>query len=204
MGSGLKIYLLHSSLLLHAASDFAASGFVFARNEEKACPAMTVKYKRKRAMKFFIAAVLMFFLGGFVSSSVAQESRWGSPNEETVKFIIAAEAKWANAACGPQPDLKDIIADDFQGTSPSGRRYDKAKAITTDSKSLSRDCQLGEVKVRFFGDFIAIAYGEESSVSKGTDGKETKSCLIWTDTWLKRAGKWQIVAAQDTKIPCKP
>ena len=121
-----------------------------------------------------------------------------------MKFIIAAEAKWANSACSPQPDLKDVIADDFQGTSPSGSRYDKAKAIATDTKSVSRDCQLGEVKVRFFGDSIAIAYGAESAVSKDKDGKETKGCLIWTDTWLKRAGKWQIVAAQDTNIPCSP
>jgi hypothetical protein len=157
-------------------------------------------------MKFLsiIPAVLVFFLGGFALPTFAQESRWGSPNEETVKFIIAAEAKWANAACSPQPDLKEVIADDFQGTSPSGRRYDKAKAIATDTKSLSRDCQLGEIKVRFFGDSIAIAYGAESAVSKAKDGKETKHCLIWTDTWLKRAGKWQIVAAQDTNIPCSP
>jgi len=64
-------------------------------------------------MKFLsiIPASLVFFLGGFVSPSYAQESRWGSPGEETVKFIIAAEAKWANSACSPQPDLKDLIAD---------------------------------------------------------------------------------------------
>jgi hypothetical protein len=158
-------------------------------------------------MKFasIIPACLLalLFLGGFASPSVGQESRWGSPGEETVKFIIAAEAKWANSACSPQPDLKDVIADDFQGTSPSGRRYGKKDAITTDTKALERDCQLGEVKVRFFGDSIAIAYGAESAV-KAKDGKETKHCLIWTDTWLKRAGKWQIVAAQDTNIPCKP
>src|SRR3954451_2011586 len=138
------------------------------------------------------------FLGGFASLSFGQESRWGSPEEETVKFMIAAEAKWANSAFSPQADLKDVIADDFQGTSPSGRRYDKAKAITSDNKALERDCQLGEVKVRFFGDSIAIAYGAESAVTKAKDGKETKRCLIWTDTWLKRDGKWQIVAAQDT------
>jgi hypothetical protein len=157
-------------------------------------------------MKFLsiIPAVLVFFLGGFALATFAQESRWGSPNEETVKFIIAAEAKWANSACSPQPDLKDVIADDFQGTSPSGRRYGKKDAISTDLKSLERDCQLGEVKVRFFGDSIALAYGAESAVSKAKDGKETKHCLIWTDTWLKRAGKWQIVAAQDTNIPCSP
>ena len=152
---------------------------------------------------------LSLFLGGggFVSSSVGQESRWGSPREETVKFIIAAETKWANSACSPQPDLKDVIADDFQGTSPSGRRYGKKDAIGTDTKALERDCQLGEVKVRFFGDSIAMAYGAESAVKtkgKTKDGKETKHCLIWTDTWLKRDGKWQIVAAQDTNVPCEP
>ena len=150
----------------------------------------------------FLLALL--FLRGFASPSVGQESRWGSPGEETVKFIIAAEAKWANSACGAQPDLKDVIADDFQGTSPSGRRYGKKDAISTDLKSLERACQLGEVKVRFFGDSIALAYGAESAVSKAKDGKEAKHCLIWTDTWLKRAGKWQIVAAQDTNIPCQP
>src|SRR5262245_55902028 len=117
-------------------------------------------------------------VGGFTSPSVAQESRWGSPDEDTVKFVRAVEAQWANAACSPQPDLKDFFADDFQGTSPKGRRYGKEEAITTDTKSLARDCQLGEVKVRFFGDSIAIAYGAESSVSKDSNGKEAKSCLI--------------------------
>jgi len=149
-----------------------------------------------------VFGLALCFVGGFTSPSVAQESRWGSPNEDTVKFMTAVEAKWANLACGPQPDLKDFFADDFQGTSPKGRRYGKEEAITTDTKSLSRGCQLGEVKVRFFGDSVAIAYGAEHSMIKDDNGKETKSCWIWTDTWLKRAGKWQIVAAQDTIIPC--
>ena len=151
-----------------------------------------------------VLGLALFLLGGFTSPSVAQESRWGSPDEDTVKLIKAAEAKWASLACAPQPDLKDVIADDFQGTSTKGQRYGKEEAITTDTKSLSRDCQLGEVKVRFFGDSMAIAYGAESRMSKDKDGKETKLCQVWTDTWLKRTGKWQIVAAQDTDVPCNP
>jgi hypothetical protein len=146
----------------------------------------------------------LFLFGGFSSPGFAQESRWGSADEDTVKFMMAAEAKWASSSCSPQPDLKDIIADDFQGTSTKGKRYGKEDAITTDSKSLSRDCQLGEVKVRFFGDSIAVAYGAESRVTKDKDGKETKLCQIWTDTWLKRSGKWQIVAAQDSIVSCNP
>jgi hypothetical protein len=150
----------------------------------------------------FIAAIS--FLGCLTPPGIAQESRWGSPDDPTVKFIIAIEAKLASSACSPQPDLKTVIADDFQGTSPTGRRYGKDEAITTDTKSLARDCQLGEVKVRFFGDSIAVAYGAESWIDKANDGKETKRCQVWTDTWLKRAGKWQIVAAQDTIVPCHP
>jgi len=181
--------------LAHGTVDCSSRGSIAGRVRA------IISWQRHDKLPFLLA---LLFLNGFALPSFAQESRWGSPEEETVKFMIAAEAKWANSACSPQPDLKDVIADDFQGTSPSGRRYDKAKAITSDIKALERDCQLGEVKVRFFGDSIAIAYGAESAVSKAKDGKETKHCLIWTDTWLKRAGKWQIVAAQDTNIPCNP
>jgi len=49
---------------------------------------------------------------------------------------------------------------------------------------------------------VAIAYGNESSIRKGKDGKEYLRCLVWTDTWLKRDGKWQIIAAQDAVVKC--
>jgi len=148
----------------------------------------------------FIGTIL--FLGSLTPRVIAQESRWGSSDDPTVKFIIAIEAKWASSSCSPQPELKAAIADDFQGTGTDGRRYEKAEAIATDPKVVARDCQLGEVKVRFFGDSIAIAYGAENRVRKDKDGQETKRCQVWTDTWLKRNGQWQIVAAQDTIIPC--
>ena len=126
----------------------------------------------------------------------------GRQTTPLVKFIIAIEAKWASSSCSLQPDLNAVIADDFQGTATNGHRYDKAEAIATDPKALERDCQLGDVKVRFFGDSIAIAYGSESRIRKAEDGKEARRCQLWTDTWLKRSGQWQIVAAQDTVTPC--
>ena len=98
----------------------------------------------------FIATIS--FLGYFTTPSIAQDSRWGSPDDSTVKFIIAIEAKWASSNCSPKPDLKAVIADDFQGTATDGHRYDKLEAIAIDPKALARDCQLGDVKVRFFGD----------------------------------------------------
>ena len=151
-------------------------------------------------IKLIIATI--WFVGTLTTASLAQQSRWGSPDDPVVAFIIAAEAKWASSNCSPQPDLKAVIADDFQGTTTDGHRYDKTEAIATDPKTLARDCQLGEVRVRFFGDSTAIAYGSENRIRKAADGKEAKRCQVWTDTWLKRNGQWQIVAAQDTIIPC--
>lgn len=155
----------------------------------------------RKARVLFIATISL--LGCLIASAgLAQESRWGSSDDSTVRFMIEMEGKWARSACSPQPELKDVIADDFQGTSTDGQRYGKAQAIATDPKTIARDCQLGEVKVRFFGDSIAIAYGAENRIRKGEDSKEAKRCQVWTDTWLKRNGKWQIVAAQDSVIPC--
>jgi hypothetical protein len=44
---------------------------------------------------------------------------------------------------------------------------------------------------------VALLYGSESAIWKTAAGTEHTRKLIWTDTWLKRNGKWQIVAAQD-------
>lgn len=108
-------------------------------------------------------------LVALTAPSLAQESRWGSADDPVVQFMKASEAKWANAACSTQSNLGDFVADDYQGTSTTGRRYPKADAIADEPNKQSSDCKLGEV---------------------------------WTDTWLKRNGRWQIVAAQDTVIPC--
>ncbi len=142
-------------------------------------------------------------IGWSSMSAGAQTARWGSPDEPTVKEMVAKETMWADSSCGPQPELAGVIAADFQGTATDGRRYGKAEAIETDARALDRDCRFGDVRVRFFGEDLAVAYGDESSVHKGKDGKESKRCLVWTDPWLKRDGRWQIIAAQDTVVACK-
>jgi len=52
----------------------------------------------------------------------------GIARHPIVKFISTIEAKWASSSCSPQPDLKAVIADDFQGTATNGHRYGKAEA----------------------------------------------------------------------------
>lgn len=140
----------------------------------------------------------MLILAG---SAAAQQSRWASADDPTAKQMTDAERQWAEAGCTGQ-SVEKTIADDFQGTAPNGKRYGKAEAITNNASEREHDCHLDDAKVRFFGENVAMVYGSERA-TRTQDGKQSIRCLVWTDTWLKRDGKWQIVAAQDTAVECK-
>jgi len=140
-----------------------------------------------------------------VAYAQGQQGRWAAADNPTAKFMVDAERQWAEAACTHNKIAEKILADDFQGTSPEGKRYTKSDEVadTADLSKTARECRLIDAKVRFFGDDLAVVYGSESSVRKSKAGTENSRCLIWTDTWLKRNGKWQIIAAQDTQFGCK-
>lgn len=135
-----------------------------------------------------------------VCAAYGQQGQWAAADNATAKFMIDAERQWAEAACTHNKIAEKILAGDFQGTSPEGKRYAKSDEVAdmADTSKTARDCRLIDAKARFFGDALAMVYGSESSVR---DGKSR--CLIWTDTWLKRNGRWQIIAAQDTQFDCK-
>ena len=138
-------------------------------------------------------------------AGVGQQAHWAAADDPTAKYMIDAERQWAEDACTHNTITSEILADDFQGTSPEGKRYTKQQAVASsqDRSKTAKDCRLLDARVHFFGDNLAMVYGSESSVRRATDGSEKSRCLIWTDTWLKRNGKWQIIAVQDTQYECK-
>ena len=151
-----------------------------------------------------ILAMAVFALAS-VTAAHGQQGKWATPDDPTAKFMIDAERQWAEGSCTHNKIADEILADDFQGTSPEGERYAKPAEVadTANVSKTAHDCRLLDAKVRFFGDGLAMVYGRESSIRKAKDGTERSRCLIWTDTWLKRNGKWQIIAAQDTQYDCK-
>jgi hypothetical protein len=131
-----------------------------------------------------------------LNSAQAQESRWASADDPTAKLLIDMERQWAEAACTHNGIEKTILAEDFHGTAPNGSLYSKQQALA-DAKTTEETCKMYEMKVHFFGDSMAILYGSESAVRTEADGRKHTVKLTWTDTWLKRQGTWQVVAAQD-------
>src|ERR1700740_2147972 len=151
----------------------------------------------------------VFFAFGFAAICILAadnpQGRWLTPDDATAKFILDAEEQWDEAACTHNRSPETVLADDFLGTAPDGSRYDKKEEVadTQDKSKSANQCHQTNAKVRLFGENIAMVYGDAFSVRKDKNGKEGPRCLTFTDTWLKRNGKWQVVAAHDSQQPCQ-
>lgn len=150
----------------------------------------------RRSTSIATASIAASVLSG--SLAHAQEGRWASPDDATAKALIALERQWAEAACTHNGIEKTILAEDFLGTAPNGSLYSKKEGLTqAEGAPREEACTMYEVKVHYFGDAMAVLYGSESAIRTESDGRKHTVKLTWTDTWLKRHGTWQVVAAQD-------
>jgi ketosteroid isomerase-like protein len=115
----------------------------------------------------------------------------------TEQYIIQSEREWAESiASGDIGAIERILADDFIGVDSEGKLYRKAETIT-DTRTAPKyflSNHLNQVQVRFYGD-TAVAQGSESWVRRR--GEPCRGRFVWTDTWVTRNGRWQIVAAED-------
>jgi len=121
-------------------------------------------------------------------------------NAEAERYIKESERQWAESvASGDSSVVERILAEDFVGVNPDGSQYNKAKMVkdTASPPKYFLSNHLNEVKVRFYGD-AAVAQGNESWVRRS--GTPLHGRFVWTDTWIKWNGKWQIVAAEDLAV----
>ena len=115
--------------------------------------------------------------------------------EEIERYILESERQWAESvATGDTAAIEHILADDFIGVDPKGHLYTKQQMIgeTRNASKYLVSNRLNDVKIRFYGG-TAIAQGSESWEKRtGERGR-----FVWTDTWIRRNGRWQIFAAED-------
>ena len=118
--------------------------------------------------------------------------------QATVKrYIVASEEAWAKSvATNDASVVKRILADDFVWVL-DGRLVDKKTAVKEAAAGPGSfvSNEPDYVHVRFFGS-TAVAQGSETWTRRNGD----RGKFVWTDTWVKRAGCWQIVNAQDSVV----
>lgn len=123
------------------------------------------------------------------------------PEDDTEAYIRSCSEDWAALAVSPDPSvLQRILADDYVGVGLRGDLRDKTQQIkraTTGAESEFVASRVDYVNFRHFGD-VVVAQGAEALMWR--DAKPDLR-LIWTDVWVFRKGKWQVVASQDSVRP---
>ena len=76
-------------------------------------------------MRSKVAILVLTLLGSIAAPG--QQGRWAAPDDKTAKYMIDMERRWAEDACDHNLISETILADDFQGTAPDGKRYTKSE-----------------------------------------------------------------------------
>jgi ketosteroid isomerase-like protein len=122
--------------------------------------------------------------------------------ESVEKIVNAMEQSLALGLMkGDAAAIDGVLADDFVATLPDGSSATKAKLID-DLKSGAVKVQtivLEPITVRVFGDTAIATY---TQTEKSTySGRDISARTMWTDVFVKRNGRWQMVAEHGNQPP---
>ena len=122
-----------------------------------------------------------------------------TPAKSTEEVILQLTRDWLSAEEGrDRAKLREIIADDFQGTAPMGHTVYKADVIPEEgSESGGLQISPSNLKARIFGDTaIVTAHG----VQKAGEKRELRFTVIF----VKRENRWQMVAGHLSPVLPRP
>jgi ketosteroid isomerase-like protein len=101
---------------------------------------------------------------------------------------------------GDAEKMDKILGDDFVGRWADGSTSDKRRTVepirTGEEKHFAN--QLVECNVRIYGDTAVVTgINTEQSILEGRDGSGT---ISFTDVFVKRHGRWQLVASETKRV----
>lgn len=145
-----------------------------------------------------LAAFVILVLAAPAAANCTAEGRHDA---RTLRTICDLERQWGQSLVIGDPKVVErILADDFVGVDTKGKLYRKAAEVgwvrTAGASSHFASDTMNDVLVRFYGN-TAIAQGSDSWTGKSVE----KGRFVWTDVWVKRRGRWQIVATESLRAP---
>jgi ketosteroid isomerase-like protein len=147
-------------------------------------------------MKRIAFAISLVFL--VFGVSILAKTQTGSVEQELIKL----ETKWIDDVVKHDVTALDkMVVDEFTMTF-DGAVYTKAELLeyiktNKEESSIVPD----EWKVRVYGD-AAVVTGRNTRKVK-SEGKEVTSQDRFTDTWIRRDGRWMCVAAHNSTVAQK-
>jgi hypothetical protein len=141
---------------------------------------------------------MMFLLAAAVAAMPTVAATDAASRAAVTAYIERCADEWAHSVVRFEPEvIQRCIADDYRGFSSGGKLVTKPLMLEPYAPE-GKAAGLYYAKPRFISSVLAITQGEEWWEPRDGSGKKH---LIWTDIWTFRAGKWQIVASQDSVVP---
>ena len=136
-----------------------------------------------------------------IASTVGVSALQRPSVESDQQVLIKLEQGWNQAFYRKDlPFISSVLADEFVATYDDGTRADKAKEIAL-AATFNQ-----QVDASLLDDFIVKVYGDTAVVwftlhlVGPKDGKPLALTFRYIDVWVLRAGRWQCVASQSTKV----
>ena len=147
-------------------------------------------------MKLFTPLLVITLLG--LATAPCAHARENSADASAVQAKLKGmEDAWVKALVNKdQTAVANMIADDFAGFNPEGKRATKSQLLDemkNDPNTLSSAAN-ENMDVHVYGPNLATVIGTTTEKGKDKDGKQFTRSYAWVDTWTERNGKWQCIA----------
>jgi len=124
----------------------------------------------------------------------------GDSNNKAGQGLLQMERDWADAMVKNNAEvIARIEADDYtyvMGDISGDKKRDLADAR---SSSFTGSAELTGMKQRVYGD-AAVVTGKASLHNAKYNGNDISGDYLFTDTFVRRGGRWQVVASHSSKV----
>ena len=144
--------------------------------------------------------VLCFYLLAAVLAVTASGSQ-DQPVRSDQQILIQLERDWDAAFLRNDVDfIQNVLADEFVATYADGSRGDRARELTLAAEFDQQidSSTLDEFTVKIYGD-TAIVWFTRHLVGP-SQGRRLEVTYRYIDVFVLRAGGWQCIASQSTKV----
>jgi hypothetical protein len=145
--------------------------------------------------RILITIVLVLVASTFALGQM--KSKNANQNSKVEEALIKLDKEWTAAELrGDKEAVSRIVADDYMETLPDGRVQNKTQYLADIKATTDKDVA-DDYKVRVFGNLAIMTH-------RGTATGETNRQYRSTHVWMKRDGRWQLIAHHSSDITPTP
>jgi len=148
-----------------------------------------------KRIAFAVGLVVLVF-----GVAMLAKTQTGSVEQEIIKLENEAGVAMVK---GDVSFFERVVSEDYTWTDPDGNIWTKADFLASmkSGEDVVSSWNIDDYKVRVYGD-AAVCLARVTSKEQ-YKGKDVSGQTRWTDTLIKRDGRWQFVASHSSRIPQK-